>query len=440
MGRGGRGGRRGHGGAMLKRIAIVVQRCGPDVVGGSEGYALRMARVLASSFDVDVVTTTAKDYITWENFYPEGEERVSDTLRVLRFPVDFQRDPYWHELNRILFKKMPLDKFSTLETEARQKYLKTLEHNPIGLEEEWLKSQGPYSSGLLEYLRASSKRYDRVVFMTYLYPTTYFGIDSVVEREKVLIVPTLHDEPPVYMKAFRKYLDYRFLFLTEAEKRLAERVLCGRPGSEVIGFGLDDRSADTVPAYGGDPYFLYAGRLEEAKGVGELFDWFARFSKKRPGVRLLTIGGGPMKDFRHAKIKYLGFLGEEEKLSVMKGARAFVHPSAYESLGIVLIESFMMGTPALVNARSEVLKDHVNASGGGLSYCSYAEFEKGLEVLLSDGGLRDTLGKRAREYYLQNYSMGSYKERLVSLFEPTPAQTGKGPPEGLRAARLSVIS
>ena len=41
--------------------------------------------------DVTVLTTCAKDHITWRNHYPPGESRVG-ALRVVRFPVARERD------------------------------------------------------------------------------------------------------------------------------------------------------------------------------------------------------------------------------------------------------------------------------------------------------------------------------------------------------------
>ncbi len=70
----------------MKRIAIVNQRYGLEVNGGSEYYTRLLAEHLQESFDVTVLTTTALDYDTWENHYPAGTDKIHG-VKVRRFPV-----------------------------------------------------------------------------------------------------------------------------------------------------------------------------------------------------------------------------------------------------------------------------------------------------------------------------------------------------------------
>ena len=72
------------------KIACVVHRYGADIAGGSEAHCRHVAERLAAHHDVTVLTTCAKDHITWRNEYPAGETRV-DSVLVRRFPVVRQR-------------------------------------------------------------------------------------------------------------------------------------------------------------------------------------------------------------------------------------------------------------------------------------------------------------------------------------------------------------
>jgi hypothetical protein len=74
------------------KLAVVVQRYGADINGGAELHARYIAEHLARHAEVEVLTTCARDYITWKNELAAGEERVNG-VRVRRFPVAQPRDP-----------------------------------------------------------------------------------------------------------------------------------------------------------------------------------------------------------------------------------------------------------------------------------------------------------------------------------------------------------
>ena len=69
----------------MKRIALVNQRYGLEVNGGSEYYTRLIAERLTGEYQVDVITTKAMDYTTWENKYTADEEDING-VHVRRFP------------------------------------------------------------------------------------------------------------------------------------------------------------------------------------------------------------------------------------------------------------------------------------------------------------------------------------------------------------------
>lgn len=392
----------------MKRIAIVVQRCHQSVVGGSEALAWQYARLLSSRFEVEILTSTASDYMTWNNDLPAGVE-LRDGIPVRRFPVAITRESYWFELHARLLREV----HATRERRgAERMYWRE------ALEDEFIRFQGPYCPELHEFLAKNGEQYAAVAFCTYLYPTTYFGIRGVSTR-KAILVPTLHDEPPAYLRVYaQRYGEYRNrIWLTDSEQRVAAR-LWGTDDGEVIGMAVE-HTESTEPERRTTPYFLYSGRIEEGKGCRELLDAFLRFRKrsKTPATLVLT-GVDNMRLPQRSDIEFLGFVDEKRKLALMAGAAAFVLPSEYESFSIVTLEAMAQRTPVLVNGRCEVLHDHIERSGAGFDYRRPEELAALMErVLALDAAERTRLGDAGRRYVLDRYSEEHVRERLVEAVE-----------------------
>ena len=94
-----------------RRVAVVVQRCHESVLGGSEAHAWQYVQLLREAFEVEVLTSTATDYVTWEETLPAGED-ARDGIAVRRFPVAVGRSGYWHQLNHRLNLEAATQSFS----------------------------------------------------------------------------------------------------------------------------------------------------------------------------------------------------------------------------------------------------------------------------------------------------------------------------------------
>ena len=68
------------------KLACVVQRYGADIAGGSEAHCRAVAERLARHHSVTVLTSCARDYVTWANAYPPGDS-LDNGVRVRRFAV-----------------------------------------------------------------------------------------------------------------------------------------------------------------------------------------------------------------------------------------------------------------------------------------------------------------------------------------------------------------
>lgn len=384
-----------------KRIAIVVQRYGADVLGGSESLARSVAHCLASAYKVDVLTTCASDYMTWNNVFPDGESN-DGPVRVIRFKTDHPRSRHFNFYNGLMLKMNPIRMMEKL----------------------WMRMQGPYSSSINRYMAQHADDYDLFIFFTYLYGTSYYGMKLIGDR--AILVPTAHDEPYIRFGIYRDmFLKARKLvFLTEEEQSFVEGMFGLDPGNgEVIGAPLEIPIAVNQTAfrekYGiyGD-FILYAGRIDPMKGVDQLLDYFNEYSRgnRRP-VKLVLCGHGPMTVPRTDRIIPIGFVPDEDKYAAMSAAIATVQPSLYESYSITAIESMLCATPIMANGKCEVLKGHCEKSGGGLCYTSCEEFAAALDTLLENPSSKELMGKRGLAYAIERYSADAIRKKYISTIE-----------------------
>jgi glycosyltransferase involved in cell wall biosynthesis len=399
------------------KIGFIVQRYGREILGGSETLARQLAERLSRRHEITVLTTTAKDYITWRNEFPPGEDKVRG-VRVIRFAVEGERD---------------LESFNKFSDEI-YKGQRTREQ-----ELEWLHRQGPVVPELIEYLKKEHESFDLLVFFTYLYYPTYYGLQ--VAPEKSVLLPTAHDEPPLRLGIFREMflLPSSFLFNTEAEELLVlDRFPVHKKMRETIGMGMELLDQPDINAFRRSheipgKYLLYAGRIDAGKGLEELFRYFEFYKEEHPGagnLQLILIGKLGMKLPENSSIRYIGFVDEGAKLSAMAGAVAVVQPSRLESLSIVTLEAFSVGTPILANAASRVLTDHCRRSNGGLYYDDFEVFEEALTLLLSDRNLGRSLGRNGQQYIKDHYGWNKLLPKYELVF-----RSSARPPKESRSGR-----
>lgn len=367
---------------MKPKIAVVVQRFGADVLGGSEEHCRKMVELLSDIYDFTVLTTTAKDYITWENHYKEGKDNLGN-IPIIRFKVDIPRNI--KEFNAYS------EKFFSTPPELRDN------------DDIWFKRQGPYCPDLLKYLESNRDNYDGFLFFTYLYYNTVYGLPIV--SNKSILVSTAHDEPPFYLRRINELFNKAgsIIFNTETEKDMIYRVHTDAQKKHVIGgYYIDTPDLKKIKAKPlKDKYILYFGRLERGKGVFELFDYFMLLQSYYPQLKLVCLGKkGDIIHPRH-NIILPGFVSEEEKWAYIKNAEFVVMPSPHESLSITLLEGMSAGKPILVNGKCDVLVDHIKKSNAGYAYNNHGEFLEASRYLLENNNASKM--KYLATDYIENY-------------------------------------
>jgi glycosyltransferase involved in cell wall biosynthesis len=424
------------------KIAFIVQRYGTEILGGSEYHCRLIAERLAPRHQVDVLTTCAADYVSWKNEYAEGTDRIRG-VTVRRFTNARTRDI--HAFNR--YSEWIFNSQHTRDDEL-----------------EWLRQQGPWTPALLDYLERNHHQYDILIFFTYLYAPTVLGM--TVAPHKSILVPTAHDEPAIHLDVYKELFSQPagLAYNTEVERRfLTTHFSIRAVEEETVGCGVDlpqaqpyprerpaehesstasegddgppDAADDASPSYRPHlaqrgsifrrrhrlhgPFLLYGGRIDQGKGCEELIEYFSTYHQQGGDASLVLMGVKLMPLPEEPFIRFAGRLSDQERLQALEAATVVVVPSPYESLSLLALESFAVGTPILANARSDVLVDHCVKSNAGLYYADRDEFTECLTLLMADHRLRAGMGRNGRDYVRRNYRwdviIGKYEKMFARL-------------------------
>ena len=394
------------------KLAVVVQRYGADLNGGAELHARYVSEHLAPHADVEVLTTCARDYITWENGFEPGLERVHG-LPVRRFPVSRLRNP---------------DDFGRRSERVFERT------HSLADELNWLDSEGPNSPALVNHVRDHAADYDYFIFFSYRYYHAYHGIRHVGPR--AVLVPTAERDPALGLAIFGPtFRAVRAIMYNSFEERaLIQRVSSNHhvPGV-VVGIGSEVPSRASARRFRQRRNFsrrfaIYVGRIDENKGCAELFDHFHRYARTSGRLDLMLIGTPVMPVPSHPRIHHLGFVPDDEKFDAMAAADLLIMPSYFESLSMVTLEAWAMGVPVLVNGQCDVLRGQTIRANAGLYYTTYGEFSEALRLLETNRQLRRTFGANGQDYFRQHYTWPVIEQKYLDMLHQLESDDRPGNP------------
>ena len=409
---------------MTMRLGFVVQRYGLEIAGGAEYHCRLVAERLSRHARVEVLTTCARDYITWADHYPEGEEDLNG-VRVRRFRVDRTRDDARYSAATASV----LGRIACVEPGQIDPSVVNRATEAMSLA--WLDEQGPLCPRLVAALRDGEADHDALVFFSYRYWTTWHGL--MTTSRPSLLVPTAEDDGayrlPIFPPLFRKA--GAVVFNSPEERAMLEGAAGGPLRGEVVGVGsqlparLDPEAFRRGHGVRG-PFLLYVGRIDRNKGCAELFHFFLRYRRETSSaLKLVLVGQAALPVPDDPAIVSLGFLPEEAKWDALGAALALVMPSPLESLSMVTLEAFWAERPVLANARCEVLRGQCRRANGGLYYATYDEFREALSLLEARPGLGQALGHNGRAYFDTHYTWDviekKYRGLLAQILAPVLA-------------------
>jgi glycosyltransferase involved in cell wall biosynthesis len=398
------------------KLAVVVQRYGADISGGAELHARYIAEHLSRHATVRVLTTCARDYVSWRNELAAGPDRVNG-IDVERFPVAHERDQ-WE------FARRSARVFTEVHS-VRDELL-------------WLDSEGPRSVELVDRIRRRGNEFDYLLFFSARYYQAFHGVRAAPGR--AVLVPTAERDPALGVSVFGPiFRGVRAIMYNSFEERAAIQSVSSNhdvPGV-VVGVGsaipmaVDPARFRTKFSVEG-PFLIYVGRIDANKGCAELFEYFSDYaaSASRP-PQLLLVGTPVLPIPPHPQIRHLGYVSDEDKFDAIAASEALVMPSYYESLSMVALEAWALGRPVLANAHCDVLVGQCIRSNAGLYYGNTLEFSAALDRLLRDPALVAALGENGRAYYRRHYDWPVIEGKYLDMFARLDAEQAARPLEAL---------
>ncbi|MFN3998934.1 glycosyltransferase family 4 protein [Algoriphagus sp.] len=251
-------------------------------------------------------------------------------------------------------------------------------------------------------------------------------------RCKIPFIFTVHDLMHLfYYSGFHKFY-YKKVIANLAQKakkiitvsqysKLQLEELLGIPGSliEVIYNGVDRSFFENEESYFSErPYFLFVGNRRKNKNIPAMLTAFAQ--AKIPKEFIFALSGDEDVELASLisalqisdRVKFLGFIPEEDLPKIYHGAHATMFVSLMEGFGLPVIESMASGTPVLTSSVSSLPE-----IAGNAALCvdpsNTSAIIAGLERLVNDN-----------DFYLQCVSRGMERAQQFS-WETTADQTWK---------------
>jgi glycosyltransferase involved in cell wall biosynthesis len=287
---------------------------------------------------------------------------------------------------------------------------------------------------LLAFTRAAARARADLVFVPAVYsffplkPGTRAVVcfhDTIAEEHPRLVFPDRRSE--LFWRA-KSWLAARqatrLMTVSEASRAaLARRFRVPTESIDVVTEGADARfrplsdratlfrELARFGATGEPPYFLFVGGLAPHKNLRTLLAALRRLLERRD-ARLLLAGDPQADGFLdegrelrasvegdaklHARVSFTGFVGDDDLVHLLNGARALVLPSLLEGFGLPALEAMQCGTPVLASSTG-ALPEVVGDAGLYFPPTDAEAMARAMERLLDEPQLRDELACRAVE-------------------------------------------
>jgi glycosyltransferase len=182
----------------------------------------------------------------------------------------------------------------------------------------------------------------------------------------------------------------------------------------------------------GSIIILFAGRLDEIKGISCLINAFEKLLQTHTNVHLFIAGSGSFDQWIPdtlkfcTKVSFVGKLDKESLYEFYAVADIGVVPSIHEEFGFVAIEMMMHSLPVIVgdtSGLSEIVDDHV--TGLKVTVVENEHRKRSLDIdmlsdkirlLIENPGLSRMFGENGRKKFLEKYELKLFRENMLNFY------------------------
>ena len=173
---------------------------------------------------------------------------------------------------------------------------------------------------------------------------------------------------------------------------------------------------------GAGGFALFVGRLSEEKGVDTLLNAWRSLPDRMP---LKVVGDGPLggrlrsqySDIAH--VQWLGQMGKQQVLDLMKNATCLVFPSlCYEGLPMTIVEALSAGLPVLAS-RLGAIPEVVEKPGAGLCFTpgDAMDLVKAVQQVLNSSSTLAGMRAGCRDEYRRKYTADDNYQSLMNVYQ-----------------------
>ena len=172
--------------------------------------------------------------------------------------------------------------------------------------------------------------------------------------------------------------------------------------------------------------YIFLGRLNHDKGIGELYEAYNRLAAEEKNVYLLLVGMDEegyidkLPDYKHIldgkNFSYYGLTKQPER--VLNAGDVFVLPTYREGFGSSVLEAACIGLPCICSDAYGVLDAYVDGETG--LQCKVGDADslyQCMKKMHDDKAMRNDMAKKSRERALRDFNVKPISEAWLNFYK-----------------------